>query len=217
MSVIVELTLPAGEFELGRILTIQGDTSVTLETMVPMGEHPVPFFSLENHARNVFEERVREHPAVNHIELVDSDDRETLYALDWDFSGDAFFEGIRAFEATVLEAVGSTESWSFRIRFLSHDALSEFQSYCEEVDIEIETERLYNSTRPEAGPWYGLTVPQRETLIRAVEGGYYSIPRQVSTDELADEFDISDQAVTERLRRAIGALVTNTLLLNEEN
>ncbi|PSP49806.1 helix-turn-helix domain-containing protein, partial [Halobacteriales archaeon QH_7_69_31] len=31
------------------------------------------------------------------------------------------------------------------------------------------------------------------------------------------EFDVSDQAVTERLRRAIETLVTNTLLLTAED
>nr|WP_280588312.1 hypothetical protein [Halorubrum sp. Boch-26] len=37
----------------------------------------------------------------------------------------------------------------------------------------------------------------------------------MSTQELADGFDISDQAVTERLRRGIDTLVANTLLVDE--
>ena len=48
--------------------------------------------------------------------------------------------------------------------------------------------------------------------MRAVEGGYYSIPRRMSAQDLADEFGISDQAVTERLRRAIVTLTENTLI-----
>ena len=68
-------------------------------------------------------------------------------------------------------------------------------------------------TKPDAGPWYGLTAPQRETLMYAVEMGYYALPRQISTQEIANEFDISDQAASERLRRAIDMLVANTLLL----
>jgi predicted DNA binding protein len=47
----------------------------------------------------------------------------------------------------------------------------------------------------------------------AVEQGYYSLPRGASTVAIADEFDISDQAATERLRRAIDTLVSNTLEL----
>lgn len=37
----------------------------------------------------------------------------------------------------------------------------------------------------------------------------------MSTQELADEFGVSDQAVTERLRRATIALVENTLAVAE--
>ncbi|MEF8776007.1 MAG: helix-turn-helix domain-containing protein [Haloarculaceae archaeon] len=47
----------------------------------------------------------------------------------------------------------------------------------------------------------GLTAAQREALLRAVRGGYYSIPRETSTMDLAEELTIFDQAVTERLRR----------------
>jgi len=58
--------------------------------------------------------------------------------------------------------------------------------------------------------------PQRETLSYAVSAGYHSLPRRVSTKDIAEEFDISDQAVTERLRRGITTLVTNTLLAAQE-
>lgn len=60
--------------------------------------------------------------------------------------------------------------------------------------------------------WYGLTTAQRETIVQAVEGGYYSILREMSTQDLAEALVISHQAVTERLRRAIETLVTNTLI-----
>jgi hypothetical protein len=33
----------------------------------------------------------------------------------------------------------------------------------------------------------------------------------MSTQDLADEYDISDRAITERLRRGIASLVTHTL------
>jgi predicted DNA binding protein len=107
--------------------------------------------------------------------------------------------------------------WLFQIRFPSHDRLAEFQTLCFEADIPLDIKRTYNPTRPDAGPWYGLTTPQRETLIYAVENGYYSLPRQSSTREIAEHFDVSDQAITERLRRAIETLVTNTLLLTVDD
>ncbi|QLD87149.1 helix-turn-helix domain-containing protein [Natronomonas halophila] len=215
MSVIVEATLPSTSFELGRILRVEGETHVTLETMVPLGGKPTPFVRIQDHGRDSFEQSVRDHPSVGDITQVSTHNGETLYALDWTPSEDSFFERIREMDAVLLGASGGANTWGIELRFPSHDALSEFRDYYVEAGISVTVNRIYNPTSPDAGPWYGLTPPQRETLIYAVEAGYYSLPRGISTKELAEEFDISDQAVTERLRRGITVLVENTLLTDE--
>lgn len=216
MSVIAEISLPAEGFELGRILTVEEPTSITLETVIPIGERPVPFFWVENEVRTNFERAIRDHPAVNHLQEVDRHDDEILYALDWDASEDSFVEAIRGTKGTFLSATGTAQTWNAELRFPSHEALSAFNERCSDATIPLELLRVYNPTNPDAGPWFGLTAPQREALTRAVQEGYYSLPRQISTKELADDLGISDQALTERLRRAIIALTTNTLLIAEE-
>lgn len=210
MAVIADLALPHGEFELGRILASGPTTSIALETIVPLGERSVPFFRVYDESGS-FEGTVSAHEAVNDIHAVTETDTETLYALDWEVSSDTFFAGLRDVGATILGGQEAEGTWEFALRFPSHEALETFQAYCENSEIPIEIHGLFNPTRPEAGPWYGLTPPQRESLYRAVDAGYYSIPREISTNELAAEFDVSDQAMTERLRRGIQALVTNTL------
>ncbi|MDV7349069.1 helix-turn-helix domain-containing protein [Halorubrum distributum] len=215
MSVIVELTVPSTAFELGRILRVEGPTQITLETMVPLGGKPTPFVRIRNDARETFERSVSDHPSVNEIQLVDTHDDETLYALDWEPSDASLLRRVLDLDAVLLGATGTTDSWGLELRFPTHEALSAFQDHYVEEDIGVTVERIYNPTKPDAGPWYGLTPPQRETLGAAVSAGYYSLPRQISTQELADSFDISDQAVTERLRRGISTLVRNTLLVEE--
>jgi predicted DNA binding protein len=217
MAVIVELSLPATEFQLGRILAAEGDTTVSLETMVPLGDRSVPFFRLFGGARDAFEAQVRGHPSVSDIHVVTAHDGETLYAMDWDIREDSFLDGVLSLDGHVSEAGGGSETWEFQLRFPSHSVLSTFQESCFEAETQIDIKRIYNPTKPDAGPWYGLTTAQRETLSYAVEKGYYSLPRRSSTQDLAAEFDISDQAVTERLRRAIHTLVTNTLLLTADD
>lgn len=214
MAVIVDLDLPAQRFELGRILGMEGDTSVVLETMVPLGERTVPFFRVYGEGAR-FEETVQAHRAVNDIEVISTHDDEVLYALDWDITEDTFFDGLVEVDANLLEAHGAAETWTFELRFQSYADLSSFQDHCASHDIPIDVQRLYNPTKPDAGPWFGLSAPQRMTLARAVEAGYYSIPRQISANELAGEFGVTDQAVTERLRRGIRNLVSSTLLLPE--
>lgn len=216
MSVIIELSLPSSEFELGRILQMEGETSIRLETLVPLGGRSVPFFRVQNVGAG-FKQAVRDRPIVNDLQLVNTHEDESLYALDWDPSENTFFKILSELDAFILNAAGEADAWVFELRMPSHDTLSEFQEVCFDVDIPLDVRAIYNPTRPEAGPWYGLSAIQRKTLTRAVEEGYYTLPRETSTKALAEEFDISDQAVTERLRRAIEALTRNTLLLTQED
>lgn len=212
MAVIAHLRIPATAFELGQILDVSGGASITLENLVPLGERAVPFFSVHGTVASAFEESVRGHASVTNLTEVSAHNDRMLYALDWEVGADTFFRCISETEATILSATGGPDSWEFELRFTNHETLGEFREVCSERDIPVEVGRIYNPSRPEGGPFYGLTQPQRETLIRAVEGGYYSIPREVSTKDLAEEFGISDQAVTERLRRAIITLVDNSLV-----
>ncbi|NHN60230.1 MULTISPECIES: helix-turn-helix domain-containing protein [Halorussus] len=215
MSVIVEFRIPSADFELGRILRVEGVTSIELETLVPIGEATVPLFWIHNSTRQSFLETVQRHPAVNNATEVDVFEDRTLFTLDWDANHDHVFRGINESDGQLLSAIGTPEAWDFELRFPDHDALSEFTAHCEDAQVSVEATRVYNPTKPDAGPWYGLTEPQREAITLAVEMGYYDIPRGCTTKELADELGISDQAVTERLRRAIVALVTYTLAPSE--
>lgn len=211
MSVIAEFRVPAADFELGRILSVEGITSVELESLVPVGEATVPLFWIHNSTRDSFVKSIQRHPAVNSASEVDVFEDRTLFTLDWDAKQDYIFQGISEHGGQLLKAVGTPEAWDFELRFPSHDDLSAFTTHCEDAQISLEMVRVYNPTKPDVGPWYGLTEPQREALRLAVQRGYYDIPRGSTTKELADELGISDQAVTERLRRAIVALVSYTL------
>lgn len=217
MAVIVDLTIPADGFELGQILRIEGQTEITVEKMVPLGDQPIPFIRVHNSMRDGFEQTIREHPSVNKIQLINSHEDKSLYALDWKSSDNSILRVIRDLDGVILDASGTADMWSFVVRFRTHEALSEFQTYYLEQNIGVSIKHIYNPTRPDAGPWFKVTPAQRETLTYAVESGYYSIPRKISTQELAETFDISDQAVTERLRRGIATLVSNTLLVDPED
>lgn len=216
MSVIAHLRIPADAFELGRILAMGDDTAVELMSMVPLGERAVPLFTVHDHDLSGFEGEVRSHPSVDDLQIMSEHEGETVFALDWNVERDVFFQGIGETGAHLLSSRGTVETWEFELRFPDHAALSEFQEFCLNGHIPLEVGRIYNPTRPGSGPWYGLSPVQRDTLVLAVEGGYYAIPRQMSTKDLADELEISDQAVTERLRRAIARLVENTLVVSME-
>ena len=211
MSVIAELRVPSADFELGRILYVEGVTSIELESLVPVDNATVPLFWIHNVTRDSFVDAVKRHPAVNNASEVDVFEDRTLFTLDWDANQDHVFRGISENDGQLLSATGTPNKWEFELRFPDHDALSEFTTHCNDAQISLEVTRVYNPAKPDAGPWYGLTEPQLEAISLAVRKGYYDIPRGCTTKELGDELGISDQAVTERLRRAIVALVTYTL------
>jgi len=106
----------------------------------------------------------------------------------------------------VMEATVTQDGWLCRFGFPDQAGVDRFFDRIGAYGIEYEVNRIYELTEADPEPEPDLTQTQRETLVRAIEAGYYDIPRAVSTSELADEFGVSDQAVSERLRRAIVAL-----------
>ena len=212
MSVIAEISIPAADFELGRVMELTPPATAALEPFVPAGGRAVPYFWVYNADFASFEERVLRESAVDAIEVVDSYDDRMLYTADWAAENDSVFRTIRSVDAYVLSATGTSDSWQLELRFPSRDAMSTFQDRCQDNGISFEVRRVYNPSEPGQGPWFGLTDRQREALVLAVERGYYDIPRTCTTVELAEELGISDQAVTERLRRAINTLTNNTIL-----
>lgn len=52
-----------------------------------------------------------------------------------------------------------------------------------------------------------LTDKQRETVVLGLEMGYYSMPRKSTIGDIADRLDVSESAISQRLRRAECRLV----------
>lgn len=215
MSVIADLRIPADNFELGRILSLDEASAVELETLVPSGGVTVPLFWVYTPIADGFLDTVERYPTVNSVTEMDVFDDRTLFRLDWDAGQDHLFQCILTNGGQVLSATGTPEGWDFEIQFPDHESLSQYQTCCTDSHISLEVIRVYNPTSPEAGPWYGLSEPQRDALMLAIRKGYYDIPRGCSTEALAEELGISDQAVSERLRRAIAAFGRHTLLTPE--
>ncbi|ELZ25878.1 helix-turn-helix domain-containing protein [Natrinema limicola] len=215
MSVITEIRIPSDDFELGQILSLEQASAIELETLVPSGDATVPLFWVYEPVENGFLDTVERYPTVSSVTEVDVFDDRTLFRINWDASQDHLFQCILEHDGQILGATGSPEGWNLEIRFSNREALSQCQDCCEDAHISLKIIRIYNPTDPESGPWYGLSEPQREALTLAVRMGYYDIPRGCTTAELADELGISDQAVTERLRRAIGTFGRYALLTPE--
>lgn len=115
----------------------------------------------------------------------------------------------------VLDVVSrpGESDWLLRLRCPDRATLREFRAYCEETGVTLRIEKVYRESTDLAGSGTtddedaSWTAKQRETVEMAVERGYFEVPRRTSLAELSEELGVSEQAVSERLRRGLGAVL----------
>jgi len=211
MSVLLEFTIDAAEFQLGQVLSPPPGMSLELERVVPTGSMILPFVWAIGPEYRAFEEGVRSHPAVESLTALERSGDQGLYRLEWE---DASTELLAAFEesaAVILEARGN-DTWEFRLRFPDHEHLSTFHDAVRDRDIHIDIGRVYTLAGPlEDGEPFDLTPPQREALVLAVRRGYFASPGEVQLGELAAELDITRQALSKRIRRGNETVLQSVL------
>ena len=217
MSVILEFSIANDGFQLGEVLTGQPDMHLELERVVPTGQMIMPFVwaTGENHA--AFEEKVRAHPLVKELRILDKFSDSALYRIEWDDSPTDLIEGIAQSDGIVLEARGGSR-WTFRLRFPDHDKLSSFHNFVLERDLPIHIDRTYTLTEPtDHGHRFDLSTEQREALLLALERGYFASPSEIELEALADELDISRQALSTRIRTANEQVLQKALLRSADD
>ncbi|ELY51574.1 helix-turn-helix domain-containing protein [Natronococcus jeotgali] len=97
-----------------------------------------------------------------------------------------------------------------RARVPSREALQAYRESCLERDLGFRLRRIFRESESETSP-YGVSSRQREALLAALEAGYFDVPREATLAAVAEELEISDQALSARLRRGQAALLRNTL------
>lgn len=111
----------------------------------------------------------------------------------------------------IQNLTASHEGWVFRTAFPDRASFNRFYGFCRENDIGFEFIRMYEEQEDGDGSGYGLTDPQRETLIGAIDRGYFEIPRECTLGELGKYLGISETAASERVRRGVKGLILQTI------
>lgn len=214
--VIIEFSVAPGDFRLGELLSLDPDTTVHVEQLVPLGDKIMPFSWVSGNTER-FEENTSENGIKHSVVLDDPKRDRKLYRLEWNERNDELIEAILRNSGAILDAKGTHEEWEFQVRFRDRDSLSAFHEYCGEHAVPVTVNRIYNPIEVSGDSRMGMTTIQAETLVDALEKGYFDIPRKTSLVELADDYDISDQAVSERIRRATAELIEKSLLVEDES
>ncbi|EMA44780.1 helix-turn-helix domain-containing protein [Halococcus saccharolyticus] len=217
MTTIAGLAIPSDEFSLGEVLS-HPSARIELTQFVPIGNHLLPYFWVgAGYDAAAFERQVRSDPHVASLTDLDGSVTKTLYHIEW--TDDAELDGLlgvfRDNDILVEEAEGTATEWRFQIRAHNTGVLEAFQRECLDRDIPIEITQVYHNPTETEIDSYGLTPKQYEALALAFEQGYFTVPRESSLTELAEEVGISRQAYSRRLQRGLRGILAETFQLDE--
>jgi predicted DNA binding protein len=177
--------------------------------MIPTGDALIPYFWIPEDDTDAVYEALRGSPLCDDVQVVDRLETETLFRVDWATDLNGVIGAINESEAVLLEARGHGDQWSFRMRFPDRQGLSTFYQRCLDQDVSLELTEVNDPFGSLNLDRFGLTNLQRETLLTALERGYFSVPREITLRELAEEIGISDTACSQRLRRGLTAVLSS--------
>lgn len=216
MSVIAEFSIPAEEFALAETLERRPELTIRIDRVVAHNTtQVVPFVRVTQGEFEGLTEILEDDPSVKKVELFGETDEECFYRLVWDDTAQVVGYMVNGHDATVQEATASDGEWHLRVLFPERTGLSATSEYADESEFTLNVNRIYGVDGFEKAR-YDLTEQQHDTLTQAIEQGYYEIPRETNAQELADDLDISHQALSERMRRATKSLVTSALAVNDD-
>jgi len=170
MSVITEVRISSDDFELGKILNLEGRRPSNSKRSSRVENATVPLFWVYEPIRDGFLDTVERYPTVNSVTAVDEFEDRTLIKLDWDASQDHLFRCILEHDGQILSATGSPKEWNFEIRFSERESLSQCQDCCADAHITLDLTRIYNPVDPKVGPWYGLSNTARSPYACRSDG-----------------------------------------------
>lgn len=205
MSVFAEFLVPLAAHPPGEHLAGHPGVSVDLERIVPVGG-ATRYLWIAGEGRAAFLEELRGDPSVRRLATVDELPDRVLVRCEWERSDRPFFEFAGAFGGTPVDMHADREGWTIHVRFPNRDSLAAFYETSREEGVDLAVRGTYEPDGTDDRP-FGLTDLQRETLAVAFEAGYFDVPRRTTLAELADRLGVSEQAVSERLRRGLVELL----------
>lgn len=218
MSTIVEAVLPADQFALNHTLQAGEDVEFEVVRVVETGtERAMPYLWASAEDLDDLADHLEADPSTENVEVLNELEEEYLVRMEWIAHIRVILYIILEENASILDAYGHDGQWQFRILFPEHDSVSTTHDFCEEYDIGLRFEGIYELSDSIRRGKYGLTEDQYETLQAAFREGYYDIPRKTNLTELAEERGVSHQALSERIRRGHSELIRTTLRPDTED
>lgn len=216
MAIEASFTLDTAEFPLSIVFEKSPDATIELDRVVPTNNAVIPYFWIYAEDIEELTTDMSGDKGVDELRVIDEVEGQMLVRIDWNLDHPSVLTAIVHTDVTLLSGIGDAENWTFEIRSSDHKTVSEFQSYCTDNDIPIELTQLHALSSLKSDREYDLTEGQRKALVLAYSRGYFDSPRDATQVDLAEELEISRQAVSSRLQRGLRRLVASTLITSQE-
>ena len=212
MVTIAEFSVPTASFALAETLPQFPDVAVETDRIAAhVPESTMPCLWVTGGDAEGLSESIADDRTVKEIEATAEFDGEWLYQITWNDGIDQLVREMIDHEGVILEASGRGDCWRLRIRFMTRDQFEDFRAFFDERGPSFRLEQLFAAEHPRQTRG-DVTPEQREALLTAADLGYFEVPREGSIRDVADALGVSDQAVSERIRRGTENLVRDMLV-----
>ncbi len=213
MSLIAELRLTDAQLVLRP--SVEAAPGMTLErewaTAADRASDPVLFVWASGGDFEAFEDALPEDPTVTDYERVDGGEDRRLYRVVVNRDVTTNPGPIdRQTGASRLSIETTADGAVLKLRLPDREALTEYIRLLRESGFSVELLRAHPAD-DEHGQQYDLSEKQAEAVQEALAAGYFEVPRETDLGTLAERFDISEQALSERIRRGVSSVLGATV------
>ncbi|SIR75286.1 helix-turn-helix domain-containing protein [Natronorubrum thiooxidans] len=210
MGFIAEVHLSHDDLAL--VPTIEQQPAVTLrsEYAAPANGQRLQFFSAFGETYTALEAAMETDHTISNPTRIATFENRAIYRVTVETDLEIIPEHCAESGLFVFTITSNDRGWVTRVHLPDRDALAMFRKCCRSRGISFHVTQLYDSSVSDDGT-YVLSEQQYEILMMAYYAGYFDVPRGCTQDDLAARLEISDSAVSQRLRRAISDLIAGTV------
>lgn len=211
METVVDVTIPADQFVLEETFEQVPDIEFEIVRFaVHSSAATMPFLWGETSQPDRLERALQNDSAAARARHLSRSHGRCLYKIGWTERAACVINDFVESAGSVLDARGASGQWTFQVLFPDRTTASDtFQTWCDD-GIDPSLCRINNLSCRQDDEM-GLSPTQHSTIVEAFQTDYYDVPRGTTLEELAMDFDVSHQALSERLRRGHAHLVERML------
>lgn len=168
----------------------------------------IAFVEAEGEDPARLEAALADEEAVRQWERVSEGQFRRLYCVHLDGSGPNLRRACTAASVHVSRMVSHEDGWLLNLQLPDRRALTELADRWREDSVTFQLKRITQTASGNRdGHCAELTVEQYELLWAAHQSGYFEVPRSASQTDLAEELGVSTSGFSQRIRRALAALL----------